>query len=162
MTTSDVTARLATALRQLDWPTQMQLNVEFAMLARLPTAHAVAAWADGWLWRLDRPLGLDDRSDLDPPGLDTLRVGDLVVLRDRFGHHRWACADDAALAQWCRELVESFVDELDHRAWVRANEAARFAIIAAEENRRAREGKPPPDLRGLPTWKEISRRPGDE
>ncbi|MCG5431802.1 hypothetical protein LV457_05785 [Mycobacterium sp. MYCO198283] len=147
-------------LRQLPAEAVMQLDAEFSMLSRLPTAHTAAAWADGWCWRIQWDLGLDQRH-LDPPGLDTLRLGELVVLRDHFGQSRWCCSPIPALAQWCRQLVEALVDEFDRRAWVRANEEARFQIIAAEENRRAREGKPPPDLRGLPTWKEISTPPAD-
>lgn len=156
-----MTDELQALLHQLPTEALHQLDAEFSMLARLPTAHTAAAWADGWCWRIQRPMGLDDRADVHPPGLDTLRVGELVALRDHFGQSRWCCSPTPGLAQWCRQLAEALVDEFDRRVWVRANEEARFQIIAAEENRRAREGKPPPDLRGLPTWKEISSPPGD-
>lgn len=147
---------LVVGLSQLPSKALVQLDAELGVLAQLPTQHTVAAWADGWLWRIQRPMGLDNRADLQPPGLDTLRPGDLVWLRDRFGQSRWCCSPIPALAVWSRALVEAVVDEFDRRVWQRANEEARFQIIAAEENRRRRAAQAPPDLRGLPTWKEIS------
>lgn len=151
--TDDLTAQLAKALHQLDEPARLRLDLEFTTLACLKKAHHIAAWADGWCYRLDHPRGL---TDFTPPGLETVPDGYLAILRDRFGQHGWCCDPDPWLAQWCRMLVESMVDELDRRTLRRANEDAQFQIIAAEENRVAREGRPAPDLRGLPSWSEIS------
>ncbi|WP_084055143.1 hypothetical protein [Mycobacterium avium] len=156
-----MTDDLVAGLHQLPTEAVHQLAAEFAMLARLPRAHTAAAWADGWCWRIDRPMGLDDRADLQPPGLDTLRVGELVVLRDHFGQQQWCCSPTPGLAAWCRQLVEALVDEFDRRVWAKARTDAMFQIIAAEEERRRRAAQAPPDLRGLPTWKEISSPPGD-
>lgn len=83
------------------------------------------------------------------------------MLRDRFGHHQWTCSTVPRLGAWCRTLVEAMVDELDARMWERSRIQAQCQIIAAEENLRDREGKAPPDLRGLPTWKEISSPPAE-
>lgn len=140
----------------------LQLLVrEFDKLAQLehrPTAR----WANWCWWCINWPLGLAPPGrEPEHGGLAAMTDGELIVLRDHFGQSRWCCSPEPSLAAWCRAMVEAFVDELDRRMWARANEEARFQIIAAEENRRASEAKPPPDLRGLPTWKEISSPPGE-
>lgn len=136
-----------------------RLMAEFDMLAQLEH-RAAARWANWWWWAIAWQLGLAPSGhEPDHGGLAAMTDGELVVLRDHFGQSRWCCSPTPGLAQWCRQLVEALVDEFDRRVWQRANVEARYQMIAAEENRRDREGKAPPDLRGLPTWKEISSPP---
>lgn len=134
---------------------------EFDKLAQLEHRPA-ARWANWWWWAIAWQLGLAPPGrEPEHGGLAAMTDGELIVLRDRFGQSRWCCSTVPGLAAWCRQLVEAMVDEQDRRMWRRANEEARFQIIAAEEERRRRAAQPPPDLRGLPTWKEISSPPTD-
>ena len=134
---------------------------EFDKLAQ-SDHRPTARWANWCWWAIGLQLGLaPPGTEPQHDGLAAMTDGELVVLRDRFGQSRWCCSPVPGLAAWCRQLVGALVDEFDRRVWQRANEQARFQIIAAEEQRLAREAKPPPDLRGLPTWKEISGPPAE-
>lgn len=144
-------------------PALQQLAEEFGQMAMFLGAPGAARWAAWWWWRCVRLMGLEPLGP-EPArcGPETLSDGEAVVLRDRFGHHRFCCSPLPGMAAWCRQLVTDLVDDVDRRLYERARIDAEFQIVAAEENRRAREGRPAPDLRGLPTWKEISSPPPEQ
>lgn len=148
------------ALNVLSMAALNGLGEEFARLSQLPTAWTAAQWARGWMQRLcaeaDSRMAAPGPEAAEAPPVAMLDDGELIVLRDHFGGHQLACSHVPGVALWCRALVAAMVDELDDRLYDAAWWHAQSLMIDAEESRRAREGKPPPDLRGLPTWSDIS------
>jgi hypothetical protein len=140
------------------------LASHFAVIAgQLPDHPTAAAWGDAWLRRVVAEV--DSRMDLprpvepEPPGVDTLTTAELGVIADRFSAVAAWC-ELAGTAEWARRMVCTMQTELARRTdpavWEQSRFHAQSLMIDAEEQRRAREGKPPPDTSGLPSWREIS------
>ena len=66
-------------------------------------------------------------------------------------------SDDEAVAVWCTRMGQLIVAEFYRREYLQAVIDAKAAAIEAEEQRLECEAPPAPDLRGIPSWSEVSR-----
>ncbi len=117
-------------------------SVADALLARLASIAAGEP-----VLALSEPVSMSDLDDADiltvAPWLNGLHV------------------DDDDTERWLTECALMMRDEYRRRQHEKGVIRAKFDAVAAEEMRIERESKPPPDLRGLPKWSELSRPPAE-
>lgn len=113
-------------------------SVSDALLVRLVTV-TIGAPVDVTDIEPCRPLAELDGAELD--GLHSV----LLAGAD--------ASDDEAVAVWCTRMGQLIVAEFCRRELIDAKAAA----IEAEEQRLECEAPPGPDLRGIPSWSEVSR-----
>lgn len=111
---------------------------------------AVSLWASSLE---DVVLGFGD----DEPGLplSALRDAQLGAVHGLVVVAVAAC-DDKPYRQWLIELGRMITDLLTEREWDQLIVNTKAVAIAAEEQARDRANRPPQNLEGLPSWRELS------
>ena len=97
-----------------------------------------------------------DVTDIEPPRplalLDAAELNALHLIL-RAGAE---ASDDEAVVEWCTRMSRLIVADVYRREYEQAAIDAKAAVIIAEERRRERGALQAPDLRGFPSWSQVS------
>ncbi|MGB3233746.1 MAG: hypothetical protein WBB57_24200 [Mycobacterium sp.] len=148
MSSDNTTPDLHSMLRTLSITGLQELAGELAILGE-STSPGVARWSTAWWWHVAAELG---RREAGEGALTDLTDTELAVLARHINEH----AEPSEAGGWLRHAATAMAEEHLDRAYAKCATDAQFATIAAEEARRAREGRPEADLTGLPSWKDLS------
>jgi hypothetical protein len=132
----------------LDEQARLALSLLFQQVSDATASAAVQLWAHSVE---DVVLGYDEPQ----APLDVLSTPELCAVHPILVAALSAC-DDRPYRQWLIDLGRMITERLDERTAEQMLINAQAAAIDAEETRRAREGRRPEDLRGLPKWSELS------
>lgn len=132
----------------LDETACLALAVIFGRVCDATSSPAVQMWAHSCE---DRLLGYDEPS----LPLDALADAELCAVHSLLVVAMSAC-DDKRYRQWVVDLGRMITHVLQVREAEQTLIDAKAAAMDAEEQRIAREGRPPENLAGLPTWSELT------
>ncbi|GAB3225556.1 hypothetical protein [Mycolicibacterium hippocampi] len=139
---------LRSVLRSLSITGLQDLAGELAIMGE-SKSPGVARWATAWWWHTAAELGRREAGD---GSLTDLTDVELDVLARHINEH----AEPTEAGGWLRHAATAMAGEHLDRAYAKGRTDAEFQTIAAEEARRAREGRPEADLTGLPSWSDLS------